>query len=62
MIVVFLGQCYWKFLNLGPFGLTIIVVLLESYLQNPGKHSIELAVAFGNSSESFPHYVDDSHA
>ena len=45
-----------------PIGLSIVVVLSESYLQNLEKHAIELALTFGIAPETFCRYVDDPYA
>ena len=36
----------WDFLNSGPVGLSLMVVLSESYLQNLEKNAIELVLRF----------------
>ena len=63
------SECYflwdniiWNLLNSGPIGLSVMVVLLESYLQNLEKNSIELALRFDIAPKTFSRYVDDSHA
>ena len=52
----------WNLLNLGPIGLSIMVVLSESYLRNLEQNAIELALRFDIASKTFRRYVDDSHA
>ena len=39
-----------------------MVILPESYLQNPEKNAIVLALTFDIASKTFRRYVDDSHA
>ena len=46
----------------GVYLISIMVVLLESYLQNLEKHATELALTFGIAPKTFRQYVDDSHA
>ena len=52
----------WNLLNSGPIGLSVMVVLSESYLQNLEKNAIELALRFDIAPRTFRRYVDDSHA
>ena len=52
---------FWNLLNSGPIGLSIMVVLLESYLQNLEKNTIELALRFDTAPKAFRRYVDDTH-
>ena len=56
------GNAIWNFLNSGPIGLSIMVVLSESYLQYLEKKAIELALTFDIAPKTFRRYVDDSHA
>ena len=56
--------CYFVILNLlnsGPIGVSIMVVLSKSYLQNLEKNAIELALRFDIAPKTFCRYVDDSH-
>ena len=66
LIELCVSECYflwdnviWNLLNSGPIGLSIMVVLSESYLQNLEKNTIELALI---APKTFRRYVDDSHA
>ena len=52
----------WNLLNSGPIGLSIMVDLSKSYLQNLEKKAIELASRFDIAPQTFRRYVDDSHA
>ena len=52
----------WDLLNSGPIGLSIMVVLSESYLKNLEKHAIESALKFGTATKTFCRYLNDSHA
>ena len=56
------GNIIWNLLNSGPVGLSVMVVLSESYLQNLEKNSIELALRFDIAPKTFSRYVDNSHA
>ena len=47
---------------MGPIGLSVMVVLSESYLQNLEKYSTALDLTFGIAPKTFRRYVDDSHA
>ena len=69
LIELCVSECYflwdnliWNLLNSGPIGLSIMVALSESYLQNLEKHAIELALKFSIAPKTFRRYVDDSHA
>ena len=69
LIELCVSECYflwdnviWNLLNSGPIGLSIMVVLSESYLQNLEKNAIELALRFDIAPKTFCRYVDDSHA
>ena len=62
-------ECYffgdndiWNFFNSGSIGLSIMVVLSESYLQNLENNATELALTFDIAPKIFHRYVDDSHA
>ena len=62
------SECYflwdnviWNLVNSGPIGLSITVVLLQSYSQNLEKHDTESALAFGIAPKTFHWYVDNSH-
>ena len=64
-----LSECYflynnliWKLYNSCPFGLSIMVVLSECYLQRLEEKSIALSFALNISHKTFKHNVDDSHA
>ena len=47
MSVLFLSDdVIWSLLNSGQIGFSIVVVLLENYLQNLEKHATELALSF----------------
>ena len=59
MNVVFFGTMLF---GIYLIGLSIMIVLSESYLQNLEKNAIELALTFDIAPESFCRYVDDSHA
>ena len=68
LIELCVSECYflwdnviWNLLNSGPIGLSIMVVLSESYLQNLEKNAIELALRFDIAPKTFCRYVDDSH-
>ena len=61
------SKCYflwdkviWNLLNSGPNGLSIMVVLSESFLQYLEKNAIELALTFDIAPKTFRRYVDDS--
>ena len=56
------GNVICNFVNTKPIGLSIMVALSRSYLQNLGRHSIQLALTFGIAPKTFCQYVDDSHA
>ena len=63
------SECYflwdnviWSLLNSGPIGLSKMVVLSKSFLQNLEKNAIELAFRFDIAPKTFRRYVDDSHA
>ena len=69
LIELCVSECYflwdnviWNLLNSGPIGLSIMVVLSESYLHNLEKNALELALRFDIASKTFRRYVDDSHA
>ena len=69
LIELCVSECYflwdnviWNLLNSGPIGLSIMVVLSESYLQNLEKNAIELALRFDIAPKTFHRFVDDSHA
>ena len=69
LIELCVSECYflwdnviWNLLNSGPIGLSIMVVLSESYLQNLEKNAIELALRVEIAPKPFHRYVDDSHA
>ena len=69
LIKLCVSECYflwdnviWNVLNSGPIGLSIMVVLSESYLQYLEKNAIELALRFDIAPKTFRRYVDDSHA
>ena len=69
LIELCVSECYflwdnliWNLLNSGPIGLSVLVALSESYLQNLKKHAIELTLKFGITPKTFRRYVDDSHA
>ena len=69
LIELYVSDCYflwdnviWNLLNSGLIGLSILVVLSESYLQYLEKNAIELALTFDIASKTFRRYVDDSHA
>ena len=69
LIELCVSECYflwdnviWNLLNSGPIGLSIMVVLSESYLQYLEKNAIELALTFDIAPKTFRRYVDDSHA
>ena len=68
LIELFISECYflwsniiWDLLNLRRTGLSIMVLLSESYLQNCKKHATELALTFGLAPETFCRYASDSH-
>ena len=68
LIELCVSECYflwdnviWNLLNSGPIGLSIMVVLSESYLHNLEKNALELALRFDIASKTFRRYVDDSH-
>ena len=48
--------------GIGPIGLSIMVVLSESYLQNLEKNATELALRFDIAPKPFRRYVVDSYA
>ena len=55
LIELCVSECYflwdnviWNLLNSRKTGLLTMVVLSESYLENPKKHAIELALTFGD--------------
>ena len=48
--------------EIGPIGLSVMVVLSESYLQNLEGNAIELTLRFGIAPKTFCRYVVDSHA
>ena len=61
-------ECYilwdnviWNLLNSGPVGLSIMIVLSESYLHNLEKNAIKLSLKFAIASKTFRQYLDDSH-
>ena len=63
------SECYflynnliWKLYNSGHIGLSIMVVLSESYHQRLQEKSIGLSFALNISPKTFKRYVDDSHA
>ena len=63
------SECYflynnliWKLYNSGPIGLSIMVVFSKCYLQRLEEKSMALSFALNISTETFEHYVDDSHA
>ena len=65
LIDLCVSECYFlwdnvicNLLNLGPIGLSIMVVLSESYLQN----AIELALTFDIAPKTFRRYLDFSHS
>ena len=65
LIELCVSECYFLWDNLIsnlPIGLSIMVALSESYLQNLEKHAIELALKFSIAPKTFRRYVDDSHA
>ena len=69
LIELCVSECYflwdnvvWNLLNSGPIGLSIMVVLSESYLQNLEKNAIELGLTFNIAPKIFHRYIDDSHA
>ena len=63
MRAVFFGtMLLWNLLNSGPIGLSIMVVLSESYLQYLEKNAIELALTFDIAPKTFCRYADDCHA
>ena len=69
LIELGVSECYflwsnviWNLLDSEPTGLSIMVVLSESYLQNLEKNAIELALTFDIAPKTFRRYVDDSHA
>ena len=65
LIDLCVSECYFlwdnvicNLLNLGPIGLSMMVVLSESYLQN----AIELALTFDIAPKTFRRYLDFSHS
>ena len=69
LIELCVSECYflwdnviWNLLNSGPIGLSIMVVISESYLQNLENYAIELALRFYIAPKTFRIYVDDLHA
>ena len=69
LIELCVSECYflwdniiWDLLSYGPIGLSIMVALSESYLQNLEKNAIELALRFDIAPKTFHRFVDDSHA
>ena len=69
LIELCVSECYflwsnviWNLLDSEPTGLSIMVVLSESYLQNLEKNAMELALTFDIALKIFCQYVDDSHA
>ena len=69
LIDLCVSECYFlwdnvicNLLNLGPIGLSIMVVLSESYLQNFEKNAIELALTFDIAPKTFRRYLDFSHS
>ena len=58
----FRDNVIWNLLNSGPIGISIMVVLSKSYLQNLEKKAIELASRFDIAPKTFRRYDDDSHA
>ena len=69
LIELCVSECYfiwdnfiWKLLNSGPIGLSIMVILSESYLQHIEHQSLETALIHQICPKSFKRYVDDSHA
>ena len=64
-----LSKCYFLYGNhiyviedAGPIGLSLMVVVAESYLQFLEKKSIQDAMIFGCCPITFRRYVDDSHS
>jgi len=64
-----LSKCYFLYENAiyvikdaGPIGLSLMVVIAESYLQFLEKKSIQDAIIFGCCPVTFRRYVDDSHS
>ena len=55
-------QCTLSLLNSGWIGLSVMIVLSDSYLQNLEKNAIELALMFDIGPKTFCWYGDDSHA
>ena len=69
MLELCLSECYflwqnqiWQLTNSGPIGLSIMVVISESYLQHLEKQAITQAFTKNTAPKSFKRYVDDSHA
>ena len=60
-MLFFWNNVTWNLPNSGQFGLSIMVVLSESYLQNYEKNAIELALRFDIAPKIFRRYIDDSH-
>ena len=60
LIELCISECYilwdnliWNLFDSRPIGLSIMVVLAESYLQNFEKHAIQLALNFGITCKRF---------
>ena len=69
IIELCVSECYfiwdnaiWNLFNSGPIGLSIMVILSESYLQNLEKNAIELALRLDIAPNMFRKFVDHSHA
>ena len=69
LLEVCLSECYfiwenkiWHLSNSGPIGLSIMVIISESYLQHIEKQAITQALEVNIAPKSFRRYVDDSHA
>ena len=69
LIELCLSKCYFLWRNriylikdAGPIGLSLMVVMAESYLQHLEEKAISVALSRNVSLISFKRYVDDSHA
>ena len=63
MSVIFLwDNIIWNLLNSEATGISVMVMLSQSYLQNLEKNVMELALTFDIAPRTFCRYADDSHA
>ena len=63
MSVIFLwDNIIWNLLNSEATGISVMVMLSQSYLQNLEKNVMELALTFDIAPKTFCRYADDSHA